>query len=92
MITAVLGIWWVWIAAALVFGLIEVLAPGFIFLGFALGALVTGGLVGLGFTQSASVLLASFSGISLLCWVGLRFAFRRQSSGTKIITEDVNDN
>ena len=91
-ITAFLSIWWAWIAVALVFGLIEVLSPGFIFLGFALGALVTGVLVGIGFTASAPVLLAVFSVISLLCWIGLRFAFRRQSSGSKIITEDVNDN
>lgn len=92
MITAVFGIWWAWIAAALVFGLIEVLSPGFLFLGFALGALVTGVLVGLGVSSSAAVLLAVFSAVSLLCWIGLRFAFRRQSSGAKVITEDINDN
>jgi membrane protein implicated in regulation of membrane protease activity len=91
MIDAFTGIWWVWIAAALVFGLIEVLAPGFIFLGFALGALATGLLVGLGYAPSASLLLAVFGGVSILAWVGLKLAFRRQSSGRKIITEDIND-
>lgn len=92
MIDAFLGIWWAWMAAALVFGLIEVLAPGFIFLGFALGALVMGVLVGLGYAPSAAVLLAVFGGVSLLSWIGLKIAFRRQSSGAKVITEDVNDN
>ncbi len=91
MIEALLGIWWMWIAAALVFGLIEVLAPGFIFLGFALGALVTGLIVGLAFAPSAPALLAVFAAVSLLSWFGLRFAFRRQSSGVKVITDDVND-
>ena len=33
-----LSIWWIWLAAALVLAILEVLAPGFIFLGFAIGA------------------------------------------------------
>ena len=32
-------IWWVWLCAALVLGILEVLVPGFVFLGFAIGAL-----------------------------------------------------
>ena len=34
-----LTLWWVWICAALVLGVIELLLPGSIFLGFAIGAL-----------------------------------------------------
>jgi hypothetical protein len=51
----------------------------------------TGLLVGVGYTPSAAVLLAVFGGVSILAWVGLKLAFRRQSSGAKIITDDVND-
>ena len=91
MIGALLGIWWLWVAIALVLGLVEVLAPGFIFLGFALGALATAGLVGLSGALSAPLLLAFYAGVSLLAWIGLRFAFRRQSSGARIITRDIND-
>lgn len=91
MIEAFLSIWWLWIAAALVFGLIEVLAPGFIFLGFSLGAIVTGVLVGVGYAPSPSALLAIFGAVSLLSWVGLRFAFRHQSTGAKFFKDDVND-
>ena len=40
-----LGVWWVWMALALLLGLAEVLLPGFIFLGFAVGALVMTGVV-----------------------------------------------
>ncbi|MGA9251781.1 MAG: hypothetical protein WBV78_12305 [Roseobacter sp.] len=91
MIEAILSIWWMWIAAALVFGLIEVLAPGFIFLGFALGAIATGLVVGVGYAPSSAALLAIFGAVSLLSWVGLRFAFRHQSSGAKLFKKDVND-
>ncbi|MFK7745604.1 MAG: NfeD family protein [Roseobacter sp.] len=92
MMSALLSIWWLWIAAAIVLGLIEIFAPSFIFLGFALGALATGVLVGLGAVPSAAILIAIFAGVSLLAWVGLRTAFKRQSTPAKIITRDVNDN
>lgn len=92
MITALLSIWWLWVAIALVLGLIELVAPSFIFLGFSLGALATSAYVGLADVPSPSVLFAFFSVVSLLAWVGLRFAFRRQSSDAKIITRDINDN
>ena len=38
------NVWWVWIVAGFSLGVLEILAPGYIFLGFAIGALVTGGL------------------------------------------------
>ncbi|MGD9294981.1 MAG: hypothetical protein PVI41_08890 [Roseobacter sp.] len=91
MIDAFMKIWWLWIAVGLVFGLIELFAPGFIFLGFALGALATGVFVGIAGAPSAPALLAIFGGVSLLCWIGLRFVFRRQSSNARIITRDIND-
>ena len=91
MIDAFLGIWWLWIAVAIVLAIIEVFAPGFIFIGFAIGALITAGLVGFGYIPSASVLLAVFAGVSLLSWIGLRIAFRSQSTGAKVITRDIND-
>jgi len=36
--------WWVWMSAALLLATAEVIIPGWIFLGFALGALVMGAL------------------------------------------------
>ena len=61
------GIWWVWLAFAIALGVVEVLLPGFIFLGFALGALVMAALVGL-VTGSLTVAmsLAAFAALSLL--------------------------
>jgi inner membrane protein len=36
------GLWWVWLSGAVVLGLIEIVVPGYVFLGFALGAAITG--------------------------------------------------
>lgn len=90
--TALVGIWWVWLAAALVLALIEVMLPGFIFLGFALGALVMALIMAvLPASVSAPVALAIFAGLSLAAWVALRFIFRNQRSDTRFIRHDIND-
>ena len=75
MIDAFMGIWWLWIAVALIFGLIELFAPGFIFLGFTLGALATGLIVGLAGAPSAPALLA----IPVVLLAGTLLARRRQA-------------
>jgi hypothetical protein len=36
--TVLWHLWWVWLAAALGLAILEILVPGFIFLGFAVGA------------------------------------------------------
>ncbi|WP_028956278.1 NfeD family protein [Sulfitobacter sp. 20_GPM-1509m] len=86
------GIWWVWLAVAIALGVVEVLLPGFIFLGFALGALVMAAIVGL-VTPAIGVApaMALFAGLSLLAWIVLRLAFRRQSSGARRVLHDIND-
>jgi membrane protein implicated in regulation of membrane protease activity len=89
--TGLLGLWWIWLAVALALGLAEVMLPGFIFLGFALGALTMALVVALFPSLSAPALLAIFAGLSLLAWIGLRLAFKRQSSGARIVRRDIND-
>ena len=88
---AYLSLWWMWICIALVVGLIELLAPGFIFLGFALGALVMAAVVYVVPGLSVPVMLALFAILSLLAWIVLRQLFKRQSSGARIVTHDIND-
>lgn len=90
--TALLNLWWVWTAAALTLAVIEVLVPGFIFLGFALGALAMVVVIFAAPGLSAAALFAIFAGLSLIAWIGLRIAFRTQSSGTRIVHRDINDN
>ena len=41
------SIWWVWLSAAIALAVLEVLAPGFIFIGFAIGALIMTAVVAL---------------------------------------------
>jgi len=87
-----LSLWWVWICIALALGVVELLAPGFIFLGFGLGALAMVGVVLLAPGINVPALLALFAVLSLIGWIVLRLGFRKQSSGARIITKDVNDN
>lgn len=86
------GVWWVWMALALILALAEVLLPGFIFLGFAVGALLMSGMVLLFPGMAPPALLAVFALLSLLSWVGLRLVFKKQSTGARIVTDDINDN
>lgn len=92
MMAAYLSLWWVWICIALALGVVELLAPGFIFLGFAIGALIMAGIVAFVAGINVAALLALFAVLSLLAWIGLRLAFRRQSSGARIVTRDINEN
>ncbi|MGJ8616926.1 MAG: NfeD family protein [Sulfitobacter sp.] len=87
-----LTLWWVWICAALALGVIELLAPGFIFLGFAIGALAMAVVVFVLPATNVPALLAMFAILSLIAWVLLRVLFRRQSSGARIVSRDINEN
>lgn len=85
-------LWWVWIAAALVLGILEVLAPGFVFLGFAVGALVMGALVGLfGLSMGLPLMLLIFAALSLISWLVMRRVFAVPGGNVKIIDRDIND-
>jgi membrane protein implicated in regulation of membrane protease activity len=87
------GVWWAWIAAGFVIGIIEVALPGFIFLGFAGGAIVVGVLLGLGLVDgdSLSLLLMVFAFASLLVWGGLRLAIGTRPGQVRIWDKDIND-
>ena len=62
--------WWIWIAAGLVLAILEVLVPGFLFAGYAVGAVVTGALIGTGimgeFGGSLSLTLLIFAVVSVV--------------------------
>jgi inner membrane protein len=83
-------LWWVWLSLALILGVVEVLLPGNIFLGFALGALAMVAVVLALPMASVALLAAVFAGLSLAAWVLLHFVFRRQSSGARIVRRDIN--
>lgn len=85
--------WWVWLTAGVVLAIIEVALPGFIFLGFAGGAVLTGIGIWAGFLGgSLSTLLFVFSVASLAMWAALRAVFGRRLGQVKIWDKDINEN
>ena len=87
------SIWWVWIAAGFLIGGLEILAPGYIFLGFAIGAVVTGILLGLGvLTGGPALLVLTFAICSLVAWIALRRTMGVREGQVKVWDRDINDN
>ena len=84
-------IWWVWLCIALGMAILELLVPSFIFLGFALGGLAMAAIVATVTISNVPALLALYAILSLIAWIGLKAAFRKQSSGARVVTEDIND-
>lgn len=85
--------WWVWVAGGLMIAVLEVFAPGYIFMGFALGAMATGGLLAISVLgASLPVLLLVFAGLSLLAWIGLRTVLGLRRGQIKRIDRDINEN
>ncbi len=92
MATALWSLWWVWLAAALALAILEVVIPGFIFLGFALGALaVSMLLLNTGIVFSLPVLLVIFAALSLIAWLVLHRLFARPEGQVKTFDGDIND-
>ena len=92
MLAQYLELWWIWLCGSLALGVIELLVPGTIFLGFSLGALAMAVFVAVMPPTTVAALLAIFAALSLIAWVVLRMVFRRQSSGARVIKRDINDN
>ena len=85
-------IWWVWLAAALVLGILEVLVPGFVFLGFAIAAAILGlMLLGPVAYLSPAMLILIFAGLSLVAWLLLRHFFALPTGQVKTFDHDIND-
>ena len=89
--------WWVWAVAALVLGCIEMLLPGFILLGFAIGAgavgalLLVGGAVGDWLAGSMPITLVVFAALSLVAWIALRRIVGVRAGQIKTFDKDINE-
>ena len=86
-------IWWTWLAAALVLAILEVFVPGFILLGFAIGAAVVGILMGIGITFGGSLptALLVFAVASLIGWFVMRRTAGVRGNQVKVWDKDIND-
>jgi len=69
---ALANTWWAWAALALVLAILEVLAPGFVLLGFAIGAALVSVLVWLNVGLSLIWLSLLFAVASLVAWLVLQ--------------------
>lgn len=86
------ALWWVWLAAALLLATIEIVLPGFLFLGFAIGAALVGLLLLVApLAVGLPLLLVLFAGLSLIAWAALRRVFRLRHGQVRRVRGDVND-
>lgn len=93
-----LATWWVWVAGGLAIGILELLIPGwFLFVGFAIGAVLTGIWLGLGLPGADWIAASSGNGLtvfavlSLLSWLVLRKLVGVRGGQVKRIEHDIND-
>ncbi len=91
MFAALMGTWWAWVILGFALGVLEVLVPGFIFLGFAIGAVVTGVLVGIGVPAGVPAMILIFAVVSVLAWLILRRVVGVRDGQVKIWDRDIND-
>lgn len=85
--------WWLWMIAGAVLAALEVVIPGFILLGFAIGAAVTGALLWLGILGgSLAVLILVFALAALAGWAGLRRWLGVRRGQVKLWDRDINEN
>ena len=89
--------WWIWITAALVLGIVEVLVPAYLFLGFSLGAAATGVVLLIGgewaawLTVAPGRLIVFFAVLSVLAWIALRTILGVRRGQVKIWDRDINE-
>ncbi len=86
-------VWWVWGIAALVLVILEVLLPGFIALGFGIGAGVIAALILVvpGFSLAPTLMLLLFASLSLVAWLALHRLFSLPTGQVKHFDHDIND-
>lgn len=85
------GSWWAWVILGFALGVLEVVIPGFIFLGFAIGAVVTGIIVGLGVPAGLPALILIFAVVSVVAWLVLRRVVGVREGQVKVWDHDIND-
>ena len=84
--------WWVWMSGAVLLATLEVLAPGYIFLGFAIGAFVLGLLILINIPLGGlATMLLVFALLSLAAYLAMRRVFGLKTGSVTIWDRDIND-
>ena len=85
--------WWVWVVFGVTLAVAEVMLPGFILLGFAIGAALVGLLLLIGLLGgNLFVLILVFAIASLVAWIALRRLVGIRKGQVKIWDRDINEN
>jgi membrane protein implicated in regulation of membrane protease activity len=91
------GLWWAWISGGVLMGILEVFVPGFFFLGFSAGAVITGLVLLAGgpfaawLAGSVPYTLLFFAFVSLISWLALRRVAGVRKGQLKIWDRDINE-
>ena len=88
--------WWVWAAFGLFLGILEIVLPAGVLLGFAIGAGVVALLLAIGGAAlvggTVPWMIVIFAATSLVAWLVLRYVFRlRAGQQVKVWETDIND-
>ena len=86
--------WVFWMIAAVGLAILEVFAPSFIFLGFAIGAALVGLVLLIGgsaISLSLPMTFLVFAVVSLISWIALRQLLGVRRGQVKVWDEDIND-
>lgn len=86
--------WVFWMIAAVALAILEVFAPSFIFLGFAIGAALVGLILLVGgsvISLSLPMTVLAFAVVSLVSWIALRRVLGVRQGQVKVWDKDIND-
>lgn len=87
-----ISIWWVWVVVAVGLGVLEVLLPSFIFLGFAIAAIIMAVIVGISGGMGPALAILIFAVLALVAWLLLRAKFGTSEQDVKVWRDDINKN
>ena len=84
---------WVWVVAGIALGALEMFAPGFVLLGFAIGAGAVGALIWVGVLgASLPPMLLCLAVVALVAWLVMRKIAGVRQGQAKIWDTDINEN
>lgn len=84
---------WLWIAMGVLLGALEMVIPGFVLLGFAIGAAIVGALIWLGLLGgSAPLALLFWAVLAAICWYLLRRFVGVRHGQVRVWDRDINEN
>ncbi len=88
---SIIDTWWAWVCFGVGLVIFELLLPAYFFLGFGIGAVLTGITLLFGVTVSAQNMFLLFACLSFVSWYALKRVFRHPKSDVKTFDHDIND-